>query len=189
MGWGLGDGMGWGIEGWDGMRNWGMGGWGDGEAPQGFGMANGLRLRFGAEIMAIKFGNSITGKLLFFDISVLNMEPSSLPSTSKDISIESTSWEWASTPIKHGEMPCWHGTGHRKARLVWGNWGLFQHLGSSKGGPWLLGCGHWVANRLRCPGLRSSYRPEGTSGRRLYHQDVTVPRAFISQEHHPGQTW
>ena len=41
-------------------------------------MANGLRLRFGAEIMAIKFGNSITGKLLFFDISVLNMEPSSL---------------------------------------------------------------------------------------------------------------
>ena len=87
------------------MRNWGMGGWRD-SSPQGFGMANGLRLRFGAEIMAIKFGNSITGKLLFFDISVLNMEPSSLPLTSKDISIESTSWEWASTPIKHGEMPC-----------------------------------------------------------------------------------
>ena len=59
------------------MRNWGMGGWRD-SSPQGFGMANGLRLRFGAEIMAIKFGNSITGKLLFFDISVLNMEPSSL---------------------------------------------------------------------------------------------------------------
>ena len=52
------------------MRNWGRG---DGEAPQGFGMANGLRLRFGAQIMAIKLGNSITGKLLFFDISVLNM--------------------------------------------------------------------------------------------------------------------
>ena len=85
------------------MRNWGVGG---GDAPQGFGMANGLRLRFGAEIMAIKFGNSITGKLLFFDISVLNMEPSSLPLTSKDISIESTSWEQDSAPIKHGEMPC-----------------------------------------------------------------------------------
>ena len=66
------------------MRNWGMG-WdeelGDGgmePAPQGFGMANGLRLRFGAEIMAIKFGNSISGKLLFFDISVHNMQPSFL---------------------------------------------------------------------------------------------------------------
>ena len=67
--------MGWGIGGWDGMGG-GIGGWGDGEAPQGFGMANGLRLRFGAEIMAIKFGNSITGKLLFFDISVLYMEHS-----------------------------------------------------------------------------------------------------------------
>ena len=39
-------------------------------------MANGLRLRFGAEIMAIYLGNSITGKLLFFDISVLYMKPS-----------------------------------------------------------------------------------------------------------------
>ena len=76
---------------------------------------------------------------------ILLLQP---PLTSKDISIESTSWEWASTPIKHGEIPCWHGTGHRKAGLVWGNWGLFQHLGSSKGSPWLLGCGHWVANRL-----------------------------------------